>query len=113
MELKICEEGDRNMKLLFEIGMEENPARFLVNALNDLKNNLAKKLKDERIDYQDIKTFGTPRRLVILVEGLAERQNDLNELNMGPAKKVAYGQDGMLSKAGLGFVSLGVEANIL
>ena len=76
------------MKLLFEIGMEENPARFLVNALNDLKNNLAKKLKDERIDYQDIKTFGTPRRLVILVEGLAERQNDLNELNMGPAKKL-------------------------
>ena len=102
------------MKLLFEIGMEENPARFLVNALNDLKNNLAKKLKDERIDYQDIKTFGTPRRLVILVEGLAERQNDLNELNMGPAKKVAYGQDGMLSKAGLGFAkSQGVEAKDL
>ncbi|WP_300361137.1 glycine--tRNA ligase subunit beta [Fusobacterium sp.] len=102
------------MKLLFEIGMEENPARFLVNALNDLKNNLTKKLKDERIDFDSIKTFGTPRRLVILVEGLAEKQNDLNELNMGPAKRVAYGEDGMISKAGLGFAkSQGVEAKDL
>ena len=94
MKMRICEEGDRNMKLLFEIGMEENPARFLVNALNDLKNNLANKLKDERINYEEIKTFGTPRRLVILVEGLAERQNDLNESKYGTCKKVAYGQDG-------------------
>ncbi|MCI6152907.1 MAG: glycine--tRNA ligase subunit beta [Fusobacterium perfoetens] len=102
------------MRLLFEIGMEENPARFLVNALNDLKNNLSKKFKDERIKYEDIKTFGTPRRLVILVEGLAERQEDLNELNMGPAKRVAYGADGSLSKAGLGFAkSQGVEAKDL
>ncbi len=102
------------MRLLFEIGMEENPARFLVNALNDLKINLDKKLKEERISYETIKTFGTPRRLVLLVEGLAETQADLNELNMGPAKKVAYGEDGTLSKAGLGFAkSQGVEGKDL
>lgn len=102
------------MKLLFEIGMEENPARFLVKALDDLKKNLDKKLKDERIKYDDIKTFGTPRRMVILVEGLAEKQEDLNELSMGPARRVAYDESGELSRAGLGFAkSQGVEAKDL
>ena len=102
------------MRLLFEIGMEENPARFLVKALDDLKKNLENKLKNERIKYDDIKTFGTPRRMVILVEGLAEKQEDLNELNMGPARKVAYDANGELSRAGLGFAkSQGVEGTDL
>ena len=102
------------MRLLFEIGMEENPARFLVKALDDLKKNLENKLKNERIKYEDIKTFGTPRRMVILVEGLAEKQEDLNELNMGPARKVAYDANGELSRAGLGFAkSQGVEGTDL
>lgn len=52
------------MRLLFEIGMEELPARFLNQALKDLKNNLEAKLKDGRISFKDIKTYGTPRRLV-------------------------------------------------
>lgn len=91
------------MKLLFEIGMEENPARFLVNALNSLKSNLEKKLKEQRIDYKEIKTYGTPRRLVILIEELAVKQRDLDILNMGPAKKVAYDENGEISRAGLGF----------
>lgn len=91
------------MRLLFEIGMEENPARFLVNALNSLKSNLEKKLKEQRIDYKEIKTYGTPRRLVILIEELAEKQRDLDILNMGPSKKVAYDENGEISRAGLGF----------
>ena len=45
------------MRLLFEIGMEENPARFLVKALDDLKKNLENKLKNERIKYEDISNF--------------------------------------------------------
>lgn len=55
------------MKLLFEIGMEEIPARFLEQALQDLKNNLTKYLKENRIKFDGIKTYGTPRRLVILL----------------------------------------------
>lgn len=102
------------MRLLFEIGMEENPARFLVKALEDIKNNLENKFKSERIKYDSIKTYGTPRRLILLVEGLSEKQDDLNELNMGPAKKVAYDETGELSRAGLGFAkSQGVEAKDL
>ncbi|MDD7410644.1 glycine--tRNA ligase subunit beta [Fusobacterium gastrosuis] len=90
------------MKLLFEIGMEEIPARFLKQALVDLKNNLEKKLTENRISFEEIKTFGTPRRLILCSE-ISEIQAELNELNMGPSKEIAF-KDGALTKAGLGFV---------
>lgn len=102
------------MRLLFEIGMEELPARFLVQTLKEMKENLEGKLKDKRVKFDEIKTFGTPRRLVILVEGLSETQEDLDILNMGPAKQVAFGENGEISRAGLGFAkSQGVEATDL
>lgn len=102
------------MRLLFEIGMEELPARFLNQALKDLKNNLEAKLKDGRISFKDIKTYGTPRRLVLDVHELGEQQEDLNIVNMGPAKNVAYGSNGEISRAGLGFAkSQGIEAEDL
>ncbi|MFA6708234.1 MAG: glycine--tRNA ligase subunit beta [Fusobacterium sp.] len=98
------------MRLLFEIGMEENPARFLVNALNSLKLNLEKKLKEQRIKYKEVKIYGTPRRLIVLVEDLSEKQEDLDVLNMGPAKRVAYDESGEISRAGMGFAkSQGVD----
>ncbi|MGL4403551.1 MAG: glycine--tRNA ligase subunit beta [Fusobacteriaceae bacterium] len=98
------------MRLLFEIGMEENPARFLKGALQDLKNNLEKKFGENRIKFSSIKTYGTPRRLVLEVEGIAGIQEDLNLLNMGPAKSVAFAPGGEISRAGLGFLkSQGVE----
>jgi len=90
------------LRLLFEIGMEELPARFLKQALNDLKSNLETKFKNERITFDSIKTYGTPRRLILDVHNLAEVQEDLNLVNMGPAKNVAY-VNGELSRAGLGF----------
>lgn len=102
------------MRLLFEIGMEEIPARFLVNTLKDIKLNLKNKLEENRIKFKDIKTFGTPRRLIVLVEELSEKQEDLNLLNMGPAKQIAFGDNGEISRAGLGFAkSQGVEAKDL
>ena len=98
------------MNILFEIGMEEIPARFLSQALNDLKGNLEKKLTEDRIKFDNIKTFGTPRRLVLLAEGVAEQQENLDLLNMGPAKNVAFDANGEISRAGAGFAkSQGVE----
>lgn len=92
------------MRLLFEIGMEEIPARFLQNALDDLKKNLSKKFQEDRIKFGEIKTFGTPRRMVLLVEGIASEQEDLDVVNLGPAKSVAFDQNGELSRAGMGFL---------
>ncbi|MGL4944786.1 MAG: glycine--tRNA ligase subunit beta [Fusobacteriaceae bacterium] len=100
------------MRLLFEIGMEENPARFLKGALQDLKNNLEKKFQENRIKFSSIRTYGTPRRLILEVEGIVGVQEDLNLLNMGPAKSVAFAPGGEISRAGLGFLkSQGVEAD--
>ena len=92
------------MKLIFEIGMEEIPARFLNQALTDLKNNFEKKLKDNRIKFEGVKTYGTTRRLVLFVDDVAQMQEELNELNVGPSKEIAY-KDGKLTKAGLGFIN--------
>ena len=75
--------GGRTLRLLFEIGMEELPARFLNQALSDLKSNLETKLNNERIKFDEIKTYGTPRRLVLDVQNLAENQEDLDLVNMG------------------------------
>lgn len=101
------------MRLLFEIGMEELPARFLSQALLDLKNNLENKLNTERVKFDEIKTYGTPRRLVLDIINLAEKQENLDLLNMGPAKNVAY-VNGELTRAGEGFAkSQGVEPDKL
>lgn len=101
------------MRLLFEIGMEELPARFLKQALSDLKTNLETKFNNERIKFDEIKTYGTPRRLVLDVHNLAENQEDLDLVNMGPAKSVAY-VNGEISRAGLGFAkSQGIEPDQL
>ena len=91
------------MELLFEIGMEEIPARFLNQALEDLKNNFEKKLKNNRIKFSGVKTYGTPRRLILVADEVAEMQEDLDELNIGPSRERAY-KDGALTKAGEGFL---------
>ncbi|OQY42864.1 MAG: glycine--tRNA ligase subunit beta [Fusobacteriia bacterium 4572_74] len=102
------------MNILLEIGMEEIPARFLKPALNDLEKNIKIYLKENRVAFEEIKTYGTPRRLVLSILNLAEKQEDLNILNQGPAKHIAFGSNGDLTKAGMGFVkSQGIEATDL
>ena len=91
------------MELLFEIGMEEIPARFLNQALTDLKTNFERKLKNNRIKFSGVKTYGTPRRLVLIADEVAEMQEDLDELNIGPSRERAY-KNGVLTKAGEGFL---------
>lgn len=102
------------MNILLEIGMEEIPARFLKPALNDLEKNMKTYLKENRIGFEGIKTYGTPRRLILSISNLQEKQDDLNILNQGPAKHIAFGSNGDLTKAGMGFAkSQGIEATDL
>ncbi len=102
------------MNILLEIGMEEIPARFLKPALNDLEKNMKTYLRENRIGFEEIKTFGTPRRLILSVSNLAEKQENLDILNQGPAKHIAFGSNGDLTKAGMGFAkSQGIEATDL
>lgn len=88
---------------LLEIGMEELPARFMANTLEQLKNNFAKFLEDNRLSAEKIDAYGTPRRLVLYAENIPVKQEDIHEEVQGPAYNVAFDQNGNPSKAGLGF----------
>lgn len=89
---------------LLEIGVEELPARFVGDALEQLQTNTSNFLKEERINYNSMKVYSTPRRLTLIVEGLEDKQEDLRETVKGPAKKIAFDSDGNPTKALLGFM---------
>jgi glycyl-tRNA synthetase beta chain len=92
-----------NRDFLLEIGLEELPARFVTTSVNQLKDKLKSWLVEERLEYEDIRTFATPRRLAILIEGLQESQPNIEEEAKGPAKKIAYDKEGNWTKAAQGF----------
>src|SRR5689334_523109 len=73
--------------LLLEIGCEELPASFVDAALRALPDLLKKRLSDLRLTHGAIRPLGTPRRLAVIVEGVAERQPDLEEEVTGPPVK--------------------------
>lgn len=88
---------------LLEIGVEEMPARFLDPALAELKELAAGTLREQRLSCQAVETYGTPRRLTLLVKGLAENQESLETEVKGPAVKVAFKPDGTPTRAAEGF----------
>ncbi len=89
--------------LLIEIGTEEIPAAFLSKAFVDIKTQAQKMLTHMRLDHGEIKVLATPRRLTLQVADLACGQEDRVVENMGPAKRIAFTEDGQPSKAGIGF----------
>ncbi|MDH3392905.1 MAG: glycine--tRNA ligase subunit beta [Desulfobulbaceae bacterium] len=90
-------------ELLFEIGTEEIPAGFLMPALTEMKNIMARKLDELALPHGEITTVGTPRRMTICVADLAEQQPDRDEEVLGPPKKAAFDKDGNPTKAAIGF----------
>jgi glycyl-tRNA synthetase beta chain len=89
--------------LLLEIGVEEMPSAYMGRAIADLKANAQKQLDDARLSYKEILSYGTPRRLTLLVQGLEEKQPDALLEIRGPKKSIAFDQEGNPTKAGLGF----------
>jgi len=90
-------------ELLLEIGTEEIPAGFIPQALVDLEALVKKELEVSRIDFNGIKTLGTPRRLVLVVESVSERQRDEETKKIGPSKQAAFDAKGNPTKAAIGF----------
>ncbi|WP_145131686.1 glycine--tRNA ligase subunit beta [Paenibacillus sp. Y412MC10] len=89
--------------LLFEIGLEEVPARFLRAAMEQLEERMVKWLEQSRIAYGEVHSYATPRRLAVLVKSVAEKQEDVQEEVKGPSRKIALDENGNWSKAALGF----------
>jgi glycyl-tRNA synthetase len=99
---------------VLEIGSEELPPGDASNAIRQLEAALPALLKDLRLDHGPIYVYGTPRRLTVLVEALAPRQRDEEELIKGPPAHVAFDESGAPTKAALGFArSRGLDVSCL
>jgi len=100
--------------LLLEIGAEEIPAGYIAPALEAIASNLLKKMSAARIEYGDVKTFGTPRRLAVMVEGVAAKQPTVSKDVLGPPTKVAFDADGQPTMAAVKFAEkVGVPVKAL
>jgi len=99
------------MRLLFEIGVEELPSRYVLKASKDLLENLKKELSKERIKFSGDVEFNSPRRMAVYISEISEKQDDFYEKKMGPSVSVAY-KDGILTQAAKGFIqSQGLTEN--
>ena len=100
-------------ELLLEIGMEEIPAGFIPQALIDLESLARKELEANRIDFGGVKALGTPRRLVLFMESVSEKQKDVEARKIGPSRQAAFDSNGNPTKAAIGFAkgqSVSVES---
>ena len=90
-------------KYLLEIGVEELPYKFIPSAIKQLKESFGKFLENNHIEFSNINVLATPRRLAVIIDGLADSQPDSEKVFKGPIKKIAYDENGNLTKAGEGF----------
>ncbi len=90
-------------EFLLEIGTEEIPAGFIPQALSSLDALMRKELEANRIDFNYVRTYGTPRRLVLFIESIAERQRDEEQRKIGPPKSAGFDSHGNPTKALIGF----------
>lgn len=100
--------------LLFEIGLEEVPARFMPGALRQLEDKGAELLAAHRVEYDALRVLGTPRRLVLIAKGVVIQQSDYEIVEKGPSTKAAFDGAGKPTKAAEGFArSRGVAVEAL
>ena len=90
---------------LLEIGVEELPSSFLRGALGALPALVESQLAELRLPHGSVRALGSPRRITVLVEEVADTQTALDEEVVGPPRSVAYDASGQLTKAGAGFAS--------
>ena len=101
-------------KYLLEVGVEELPYKFIPMAISQLKVGFETFLKNSNVEFGDVKVMATPRRLAVIVNGLAASQPDVEKVVKGPIAKVAFDENKNLTKAGEGFAKKnGVSADEL
>ena len=89
--------------ILLEIGLEELPARFVTDSMNQLADKIKDWLQSKKITFHEVQAYSTPRRLAVLVSDVAETQEDVHEEAKGPARKIALNENGEWTKAAIGF----------
>ncbi|WP_099974813.1 glycine--tRNA ligase subunit beta [Lactobacillus terrae] len=88
---------------LLEIGLEEMPAHVVTNSVNQLAEKAEKYLKENRISFNSIEKYSTPRRLSVIIKDIADKQEDIDLKAKGPSKKIALDADENWTKAAIGF----------
>ena len=91
------------MNALLEIGVEHLPARFMKPALAQLEKLAADLLAEKRIAYQNVHAFGTYRRLVVEIEGIADKSADVQKEVKGPPAKLLKDANGNFTPQSAGF----------
>ena len=89
--------------LLWEVGVEEIPARFLPPAIKQMEQLAREAFGEAGLAYDELHTYATPRRLTLAIAGLAEKAADVESEVKGPAKKAAFDADGQPTRALEGF----------
>ncbi len=92
-------------ELMLEIGVEELPYQFIAPTLAALKDSAEQLFKDQRLAFQSVRTMGTPRRLTLVVEGVATQQTSIVKETMGPSTAVAFDPAGQPTRAAMGFAT--------
>ena len=90
-------------KVILEIGTEEIPSVYIDKALIDLRNIARNELKKLNIEYSHIKTYGTPRRLIVYIEEINSQQKDIFKKVKGPSKNISFDKGGNPQKPAIKF----------
>ncbi len=90
-------------KYLLEVGCEELPYKFIPSAIQQLTTSFESFLNGNKVKYENVKVYATPRRLAVIISGLDKESKDEEKIIKGPIKRVAYDENGNLTKAGEGF----------
>lgn len=99
---------------LLEIGCEEMPSAPLMSAQGQIGTLIERGLTEVGLAHGGIKTLSTPRRLAVIVSDLATATEEIREVKRGPAARIAFGEDGVPTKAAEGFArKLGISATEL
>ena len=99
---------------LLEIRTEEIPAEVLAGARADLARRVVEALGEEGLAPRSAEPYATPRRLILILRGIPERQEDRVTEVLGPPASVAYDADGNPTRAAQGFArAQGVDVSEL
>ncbi len=95
---------------IFELGCEELPSGAVWPLANELKTHVLAALDKAQLQYGAVRSYATPRRLALMIEGLETHQPSQLITRRGPAVQAAYNKEGAPTPALLGFAkSCGVE----
>ncbi|HEX6197502.1 MAG TPA: glycine--tRNA ligase [Jiangellaceae bacterium] len=95
--------ADHPATLLFEIGTEEMPPAEVDRTVAAVRESVTGKLGATRLDHGDVEVYGTPRRVVVVVPGVAASEPDAQRLVRGPKVTAAFDASGAPTKAAEGF----------